>query len=101
MALYVVSELPAYMQLLPRERFGQLCSSTAMVRSLAVMAGGVLGGGFLDLLKNLTPNHDHAFRFIPLWLAGFQALSAVAFWLLYREWKQRGGRDGYTPPAVV
>jgi MFS family permease len=100
MALYLASELPTYMQILPQERYGQFCSANAMVRSLSVMAGGVLGGGFLDLLKNLTPNPDDAFRLIPLWLAGFQALSAVAFWLLYREWKQRGGRDGYTPPAV-
>jgi MFS family permease len=100
MALYFASELPTYMQILPQERYGQFSSANAMVRSLSVMAGGVLGGGFLDLLKNLTPNPDDAFRLIPLWLAGFQALSAVAFWLLYREWKQRGGRDGYTPPAV-
>ena len=100
MALYVASELPTYMQILPRDRYGQLCSSNAMVRSLATMAGGVLGGGFMDLMKNLTSNPDDAFRFVPLWLAGFQALSAVAFWLLYREWKQRGGREGYTPPDV-
>ena len=56
-----------------------------MVRSLAVWAGGVLGGGFLELMKTFTPNPDDDFRLIPLWLAGFQALSAVAFWLLYRE----------------
>jgi maltose/moltooligosaccharide transporter len=100
MALYVASELPTYMQLLPRERFGQICSSNAMVRSLTLMAGGVLGGAFLDVLRSMSPNPDDAFRFIPLWLAGFQTLSAVAFWLLYREWKKRGGRNGYTPPAV-
>ena len=99
-ALYWASELPTYMQILPRERYGQFSSSNAMVRSLATMAGGVLGGGFLDFLKTLSPNPDDAFRFIPLWLAGFQSLSAVAFWLLYTEWKKRGGRDGYTPPAV-
>jgi maltose/moltooligosaccharide transporter len=99
-AIYFASELPTYMHILPKERYGQFSSSNAVVRSLAVMAGGVLGGGFLDVMKTLYPNPDDAYRFIPLWLAGFQVLSAVAFWLLYREWKKRGGRDGYTPPAV-
>jgi hypothetical protein len=31
---------------------------------------------------------------------GFQDLNAVALWPLYREWKQRGERDGYTPAVV-
>ena len=100
-ALWWASELPTFMQILPRERYGQFSASTAMVRSLATMAGGMLGGGFLDLLKSLMRNPDDAFYWIPLWVTGFQALSAVAFWLLYREWKKSGGRDGYTPPDVA
>ena len=99
-ALYIASELPTYMQILPQERYGQFSSSNAMVRSLAVMAGGVLGGGLLDLLKTYTTNPDSVYRFIPLWLAGFHALSALFFWLLYREWRRRGGRDGFHPPEV-
>jgi len=89
------------MQILPRERYGQFSSSNAMVRSIAVMLGGVIGGASIDLIKPLFADPDHAFRLIPVWVVVLQFISAAAFWMLHAEWKKRGGRESYTPPAVV
>jgi Na+/melibiose symporter-like transporter len=43
-ALQAAAELPMYMRLLPRERYGQFCSANGMVRALAVMLGSALVG---------------------------------------------------------
>ena len=35
------------------------------------------------------------------WLSGWMMdwmIPSIFFWLLYREWKQRGWTNGYTPP---
>lgn len=98
-ALYFAAEFPSYMRLLPQERYGQFCSANAMIRSLFTMAGGLLGGVFLDLAKNLCARPEDAFRLIPLWLAAFQLISAFCFWILYSEWKRGGGRTHYVPPS--
>ena len=97
--LYYASELPTLMTLFPKSRYGQFCSANALVRSVALIIGGVACGVFLDLAKTLHPDPNYCYRFIPVWNCIFQAGSAVLLFMLYREWKKRGGKEGFQPPV--
>jgi maltose/moltooligosaccharide transporter len=98
-ALYYAAELPTMMTLFPQSRYGQFCSANALVRSLALIVGGVACGVFLDLMRKLHPLAEYAFRFLPVWNFTFQALAFLMLLLLYRQWKKLGGKDGFVPPV--
>jgi maltose/moltooligosaccharide transporter len=97
--LYSASELPALMKLFPMDRYGQFSSANALVRSSALIFGGVACGAFFDLARTLHPNPEFCYRFLPVWNFTFQAGSLLFTWLLYREWKKLGGKDNFIPPA--
>ncbi len=96
--LYYASELPTLMTLFPKSRYGQFCSANALVRSVALIIGGVACGVFLDMAKTLNPDPNYCYRFIPVWNFFFQACSAALLFMLYRQWKKLGGKDGFKPP---
>lgn len=97
--LYRAAELPALMQIFPKDRYGQFCSANALVRSLALIVGGFACGAFLDMAATLHPDPDYSYRFLPVWNAVFQAGAALCLWFLYREWKKLGGKEHFTPPV--
>lgn len=99
-ALFTASELPAGMQILPQQQYGQFSASTALVRSLVVIFAGLLCGVFLDALRPLHEEPTMAYRYLPFWTVFFQGLATIFLWRLYREWKRRGGRTGFTPPST-
>lgn len=100
-AMWNTAELPLFMKLLPKERYGQFASANALVRSAAMIVGGLLAGGLLDVMRAVhKDNGDFAYRYIPVWQVLFFTLSLVFFYRLYRQWKARGGDVGYTPPTV-
>ena len=98
--LYAASELPTLMKLFPRERYGQFCSANALIRSIALIIGGIACGKFLDLAKWLHPDPVYCYRFVSVWNMFFQCCSCTLLFLLYREWKRMGGMHGYVPPQV-
>ena len=98
--LHAAAELPMYMRLLPKERYGQFCSANAMIRAFALIFGSFLAGFFLDSLKNWFGMGDFRYRFYPVWAVFFQIPAFIFLWLLYRQWKARGGDKGYVPPAA-
>jgi len=101
LALYVAAELPTYMKILPKEKYGQFSSSSAMVRAIGVIIAGVLAGGFMDHVKAIyatSSNPDFYYRFAPIFAWVFQILSLFAFLYVFKIWKQRGGIKGYAPP---
>lgn len=99
LALYMASELPMYMRILPKSRYGQFSSANAMVRSFAIILGGLLLGFALDRLAVVFPAKDYCYRFIPLW--SLLCVGASLFFLrrLYSEWLKRGGLTSYHPPG--
>ncbi len=97
-ALYAAAELPMYMRLLSRERYGQYCSANAMFRSITVTVAGVISGGLIDLIAIYSVDRDYAYRFVPIWIMVCFAGSLVFLSLLYREWKRLGGDRDYRPP---
>ena len=98
--LYAAAELPTMMKLFPKSRYGQFCSANALVRSLALIIGGVVCGLFLDLAKKLNPAPEYCYRFLPVWNLAFQAGSLCFLFLLHREWKKLGGKHHFTPPLA-
>jgi MFS family permease len=99
MALYLAAELPMYMRILPKSRYGQFCSANAMVRSFAIIIGGLLLGFALDRLAVIFPAKDFCYRFVPLWTLVFICASLFFLRRLYSEWLKRGGAASYHPPG--
>ncbi|MFB3892633.1 MAG: hypothetical protein ACE15C_11490 [Phycisphaerae bacterium] len=102
--LHGAAEIPMYMRLLPRERYGQFCSANAMLRSLAQIFGSLSVGPLFDWLSHTdwikSYGENFHYRFYPIWVIFFQIFAFYFLWRLYREWKARGGDKGYTPPPV-
>jgi hypothetical protein len=88
-----------YMRILPKSRYGQFSSANAMVRSLAVIVGGLLMGLALDSLAQIFPRKDYCYRFIPLWTLVCFGGSLFFLRRLYSEWVTRGGATSYHPPG--
>ncbi|MCS6242564.1 MAG: hypothetical protein H2172_01695 [Opitutus sp.] len=85
--------MPMNMRVLPLDRFGQFCSANALVRALASILGGLLGGLFLDLMKYLHDGSDYAYRYIPVWSICWSAIALFFLWRLYQDWKCRSRVD--------
>ena len=81
--------VPVNMRVLPTERFGQFASANALVRSVATVLGGLLGGLFLDLMKNLHDGSTYAYRYISVWRIFWSAVALFFLWRLYQDWKTR------------
>jgi len=92
--------LPLAMRLFPHERFGQFCAANAMCGAVGIAIGGLLAGGFLDLMKLFFEKSNYYYRFAPLWSLTFIALSGYVTILVFREWKRLGGDKSYEPPPV-
>ena len=99
MAFYIAAELPMCMRILPLARYGQFCSANAVVRSLAIIAGGLLAGLLLDRLAIVFPKKDFCYRMIPL--LSLVSIGASLFFLrkLFAEWLKLGGEVSYCPPG--
>lgn len=98
LALFAAAELPTYMSLLPRDRYGQFSAATAMLKSVFAMCAGIACGLLLDWLKIRDPGR--AYFYLPLWTALFQAVAVFFLWRLYLHWKALGGEMGYVAPSV-
>lgn len=99
-ALYLASELPAFMQLLPRDRFGQFASAAALVRSGAVLVAGLLCGGLFDAIRSAGFTAGAVYRYLPIWYVFFQSLSVGCLFLLYRSWSRRPVVEASSTPLA-
>ncbi|RPI61989.1 MAG: MFS transporter [Planctomycetaceae bacterium] len=109
MPFYAVRDLaagPMQMMLLPKERYGQFCSANGMFRSLVMIGGSIVGALFMGVfsdgndLLGVDSMGINAYRMWPVWDLIWMLIAFVFLTLLYREWKKRGGMNGFTPPAV-
>lgn len=97
-AFYTSGEMPSYMMLLPKDRYGQFCSANAMFRSLCVMFSGLVLGWGLDQINTTTGIADAGYRWIPAWNTFFLCLQFAFVLGIYRRWKKMGGAQGYQAP---
>jgi MFS family permease len=98
MAVNDAAEIPMYMRLLPKERYGQFCSANAFVRALAMSIALFVSGWFMSSLANHMG--DWHYRYIPVWEVIFRIPAVFFIVLVFLEWRKRGGDKGYTPPRV-
>ncbi len=94
------AEIPMYMRVLPKERYGQFCAANAMLRSLAMIFGSIGASFFMDALRIHFHMDNWRYRYYPVWMFFFQAIAVVFMFLMYREWKRLGGNKAYKPPEV-
>src|SRR3954454_23310615 len=80
------AELPMYMRLLPRDRYGQFCSANGMVRACAMIVGSVLAGAFIGAMQPWFG--ERRYTWVAGWQLCFQLAAAVLLVLLYRQWKR-------------
>ncbi|XHR28468.1 MAG: MFS transporter [Chthoniobacteraceae bacterium] len=93
------SEMPMFMLLLPKERYGQFCSASAIIRSVMFTIGGIACGAFLDISKGFQANPDECYRFVPIWNLVFILLTVGSLLFLKREWNRLGGLCSFEPPS--
>ena len=92
------AELPMYMRLLPKDRYGQFCSANGMVRAAALIVGSVVVGMFIG---GMAPWFgERRYTWIAAWQLLFQLAALVFLLLLLREWKRHGGDTSYRPPVT-
>jgi MFS family permease len=88
-----------YMRILPKSRYGQFSSANAMVRSLAVIFGGLILGFLLDRLAVVYDTKDYCYRFIPIWAILCMLGSLYFLRRLYATWEKMGGAKSFRPPG--
>ena len=96
--LFNAAQLPLFMKLLPKDRFGQYFSAGGVITSAALMVAGVLSGAWLDWLQGRQTVPLYQYRYLPMWVSGSHALCLFFLVLLYRSWKRLGGDAAYQPP---
>ena len=89
-AIYQAATGAINVRILPRERYGQFNSANVMIWQLSWALAAVLCGWFLDWVKD--------YRYLMLWFSFFTAVSFVMTLIVYRDWKNLGGDEGYEPP---
>lgn len=97
-AIANASELPMYMRLLPKDRYGQFCSANAMIRAFAMIFGSTAAGFFIQSLEPYVGLGRY--NYIPVWTLAWQIAAAVLLILLYKQWKLYGGDHSYSPPKT-
>jgi maltose/moltooligosaccharide transporter len=79
-------------RLLPKEQYGQFCSANAMVFHLGLMTLKPTLGFLMDKLGN-------GVMFV--WFFAFSGVGILMLYLVYLEWKARGGDAGFIPPVAM
>lgn len=79
------------MKLFPAEKFGQFSSGLNVFGCGALILGNWLIGMLMDAAGS-------NYRFAFVWLAVCTAAALPFMILVLKEWKARGGAQGYTPP---
>ena len=98
-AMGSVGSLTSFMRVMPKSRFGQFCSASAILRSIGTMLAGVLAGIFMDGTRWLCGGSDYAYRFQFVWSWVFSIVVAIFLYKAYREWLRLGGDKDYAAPA--
>ena len=98
-----ISYMPMYMLIFPKSRFGQFCSSDALVRSFATIVFGTLAGVFIDVIRSfpaICPTENYAYRYFFLWQFIFNGIVCVLYYISFRQWLNGDGLHGFRAPAI-
>ena len=90
-AIQMTSTLPVFVDILPKEFYGQFSAANALFRALFMTTGSYCGGLLFDLIGD--------YQYIFAWDFLFTVLAFLCFVKLYRDWQKRGGRRSYVAPV--
>lgn len=69
--IYMAVRLPMFRRILLRECYGQFCSFNAICSAGMGAVGGLIAGGFIDLMRKILPDalrgKEYCYRMIPAW----------------------------------
>ena len=99
-AVMLVVMVPMNLMLLPRDRCGQFTSALSLVVGATCIIGGLLMGGFIDIMRWVHRGSDFAYRYAPLWMTLFYALGTYFQYRVYRHVRDAHGNSlfGFEPP---
>ncbi len=89
---------PLHVMIFPKDKFGQFASCNGMMKSTAMMVGGMAAAAFMDHMTDYGAN-KFEFRWLYPWIAGFQLLGLFCLIAMYGIWKKHGGDKNYVPPG--
>ncbi|MBR4518580.1 MAG: MFS transporter [Victivallales bacterium] len=89
-AIQALAQTPMFIQLFPKEKYGQFCSANSMINCFLMVILTALGGIAID---------HFGYRFLFLWDFGFTLLATLALCVVIHDWLARGGKHHYTPPT--
>lgn len=89
--IQMVSTIPVFVAILPKEFYGQFCSANALFRAIFMAIGGFGGGVLFDFVQD--------YQYIYLWDFMFTLAALISFIVMYIGWKRRGGAKGYVAPV--
>ncbi len=92
------ASMPFLIALLPKAKFGQMCSANALVKQFSMAVLGYVGAAFMDYVTENTLLTD-SFRYSFLWSGVGFVLYQGTLLAIYWEWKKLGGDAGYIPPG--
>ena len=92
------ANMPMLILLYPRAKYGQFCSAAALVRQFVGAIAGIGGAILMDYLTDKSMDTD-AFRYGFLFQFSASALSLMALFGVYYQWKKLGG-DKYVAPEA-
>ena len=92
-AIYLGAGAALTPQMLPRERYGQFFSANQTFGYISLIATPPLCGLLLGVVRD--------YRYIFIFCGVLTALAFVALVLLYRQWKNLGGEQGFQPPVTT
>ena len=83
------STMPLFVDVLPKDRYGQFCSAQALFRSVLMFICNAIAGITVALF---------GYRFIFVWDALFTIFALFATFMMARRWSQLGGIKSYIAP---
>ena len=98
MGILTATAIPILITLLPKSKFGQMCSANAMVRQMIRLCIGMPLALFMDMLTESSLNTGN-FRYAYILDGAAFFMYAVALWVVFYYWKKLGG-DKYVPPEA-
>lgn len=79
--LQMASQLPSYVALFPRDRYGQFSAANAIFATAITAVFSYLGGAFIDLMGH--------YRYMFLWDACFTSVGLIILIYVYQEWQRK------------
>ncbi len=90
-ALQTASQLPCYVALFPKNRYGQFSAANAIFSTGLVALFSYGSGQFIDWMGE--------YRYMYAWDAVFTAVGVAILVLVYRGWKRYGGPNNFVSPV--